>query len=515
MNLSVGVIGSSHGWEQLLLQEGVAFRRIEAGSDPSAFSVCVLARSPSAREREFLQEHLSGGGGVLAYAGHFAGIAGTSVLPTRIRYLHPGAGEVTFPAGLVDLDMAGAIAKEASHLRTDRNVFAVQAGPLSGGSVVLLPFDAGVAIVDTRSASRLFPTPSRRFSVERVSRVGKGEIRHLVHSALVFLHHARSLPYVHSWHFPGEAKGIFALRIDTDGAPRRDVDRLYEISLEHHTPFSWFVDVKSHESWLSRFGAMEGQEIGVHCYEHRVYRTYGENYASLQRARSLLGLVGVQARGFSAPYGIWHPVLAQAAHDVGFEYSSEFAFAYDTLPLRPPGPEIMPPPLQVPVHPICPGTLRRAGLTERHMAEYYSWVTDTKLRRGEPLFFYHHPSHRAWDVVRMVLDDAMAKGARPTTMGEYAGWWKRRILAPPAARCVDGRVILDAQPEAPPGLAVRIIAPGGAELMARPSCEISLGTLRGAARQPYGPPEDARRAREFHLRPALASIHAWMVRAVG
>jgi len=58
----------------------------------------------------------------------------------------------------------------------------------------------------------------------------------------------------------------------------------------------------------------------------------------------------------------------------------------------------------------------------------------------------------------MVLDDAMAKGARPTRWGSMrdggsGGYWRRRRPG------VLTEVILDAQPEAPPGLAVRIIAP--------------------------------------------------------
>ncbi|MEK7251361.1 MAG: hypothetical protein AAB209_13170, partial [Bacteroidota bacterium] len=148
---------------------------------------------------------------------------------------------------------------------------------------------------------------------------------------------------------------------------------------------------------------------------------------NISKARRKLEQAGISSPGFAAPFGIWNSELAKAIEKTVFEYSSEFSFAYDSLPVYPSNGEQTFLTLQVPIHPICIGSLRRIGYTEGQMKEYFRRVIEEKLLRDEPLFFYHHPTHHCCDVVQFIFQYVAEKGIENTTMLEYARWWKKRL----------------------------------------------------------------------------------------
>jgi hypothetical protein len=177
-----------------------------------------------------------------------------------VDYLLPDEDSPFASLSILDLGIEGDIPREARALRTQGNEFAVFAGELIGGVAVLAPFDPGALMSDSRAASKSFYSGRERLPAEHVSLVSKGEVRHFVHLALEYLHHARGLPYVHLWWFPASSENMVALRIDTDGAERRDIDDLYAISRELEVGFTWFMDMKSHEEMLPGFASMVGRE---------------------------------------------------------------------------------------------------------------------------------------------------------------------------------------------------------------------------------------------------------------
>jgi len=427
MMINVGLIGESSPWSQLLSQEGVPYGTVDMENfAPAEWSLVVVNRTIAHREREVIERYLGSGGAVLGFTGHLVRVCGIDGVIDRVEFLVSDGDDLFSDVHLLDLGVEGAIAREANALRTNRNVRALFAGPLGGGYAVVFPFDPAELTFDWRAASKCFYFGRDRLPYERVSLVSKGEVRHLLHRALEYLHHVRGLPYARLWPFPAGKRNLFAFRIDTDGAPKMDIERLHELASQYHISLSWYLDVKSHEQWLSHFGRFEKDEIGVHCYEHKVYPSYEGNLENILSAVRAMNLSGLKPKGFSAPFGEWNPSLARATDDLGFEYSSEFSYAYDTLPFYPEVEGIRSKALQIPIHPVCIGSMVRVGFVEKQMREYYRQNIELKLSRGEPLFYYHHPSHGCWSVVEEMFANVRRMGIDFTTMLDFASWWKCR-----------------------------------------------------------------------------------------
>lgn len=513
MKLNVGLITHSAMWEQLLEQEGVPFSHVEVEDLTNACSVLVVNRLLKSNEVKTVEQYLRSGGAVLGYADHLIGVCGTTTRRERIDYLVGDHEAIFSHVSLVDTEILADIPREANCMRTQHNTHAVFAGKLAEGYAVLLPFDAATLMCDVRAVDKNFYSDRERLPSERVSLVSKGELRHLMHDALQYLHHARNLPYVQAWYFPDGRRNLFAFRIDSDKGSRKEVDELYHVALENDVGMSWFLDVKSHEEWLQHFAFLTGQEVGVHCYEHRTYETYEGNLKNIAKAKHKLEQVGISSPGFTAPFGVWNTELAKAIDTVMFEYSSEFSFAYDSFPMYPSnGQQTFLTP-QIPVHPICIGSLQRVGYSETRMKEYFRRVIDAKLLRYEPLFFYHHPTHRHADVVRFIFQYVRQRGIGNTTMLDFARWWKKRLSYRFAIEFENGTCTVQSTKVPDDSLWLRIIRPDKAEGFVRPSREIDLNTLEWEPqRSDYLPPSDIRRIREFDPRGMLGDLFSALSR---
>lgn len=519
MRIRAALIGPSRAWEQLLLQEGFPYSVVDPRTQtlPDQYSVAIVHRDPDAAEREILGNYLRLGGALLGDVRHCAGIGGMGYREEYVQYIL-GEGKPPFRSlFLADLALSGAIPLEAADLRLSSNSYGVFAGPLSGGWAVLLPFDPGAALCDFRTGKKTFYSRYERLPAEQVSLVAKGEVRHIVREALEYLHLARGFPYVHLWYFPEDASNVFAFRVDSDAAPWNDVETLYRLAQERRLSLSWFLDVKSHESRLSHFAAMVGQEIGVHCYEHRVEHSTGANFSNFGKAKKILEAVGFKPEGFAAPFGIWTPDLAAVTQELGFRYSSEFSFAYDTLPLSPAtSTEVFGVP-QLPVHPICIGSLRQVGYTPRQMQEYFMMAVRWKMERREPLFFYHHPSHRGWETVSAILETSATKGVRSLTLGQFAHWWEQRLKVHPEIRTEGQWLHLDAASTIQSdesGVWMRVVRRGGQEAIIPLSGRVEFDHLTWSDPPAFTPPQDIHRIREFDPRRMLGDLYESMIRRI-
>ncbi len=512
MRLQIGLLGSSIQWEEVLSQEGVAWAVL---NDPDLYDVCsviVIAKPPDASERREIEAYLKRGGSILSFAGYLDGVAGTTTRKEQIDYI-VSYHDTVFPSiHLMDLGVIGGIPKEANCLRTQQNTHAVFAGGIGGGRGVLLPFDPAAVLADTRAANKQFYTPWDRLPSERVSAVSKGEVARLVHEALVYLHRESGLPYIHTWYFPFGGKNLFAFRIDTDKGSKAEIDKLCHLAVSNNIRMSLFADVRSHEDWLQHFAFLSGQEVGVHCYEHRTFETYEENLENITTAKRKLNQVGVSAPGFSAPYGIWNTGLARAIDTAGFEYSSEFSYAYDTLPFYPVTREKKYFTLQIPIHPVCIGSMLQVGYSADRMKEYFSRMIDMKLRRNEPLFFYHHPTHHAWDVVQSVFRTINDLQIQNMTFNEFAGWWRKRLFVQFDAEYRNSRLVLKSA-KRDESVWFRVIAPDGKEVLLGEDCDVTLTELEFSPKaDPVPPPDDIRRIREFDPRRELADLFTSITR---
>jgi hypothetical protein len=513
MKLRVGLLSASSSWEQILGQEGIPWGVVGAERlERDAWSVLIVNRHVSAGERSDIEDFLANGGAILGYSEHLAGVCGLSTIPRQVRYII-NESDAGWDVDLVFVRIKGSLPRNANTLRTDTGDHALFAGGFGGGWAVVLPFDAARLMTDARARSRMFYGQRERLPSERVSDVDKNQVRLIIRRGLEYLHHAQGLPYLHVWYYPHGFATVFGFRIDTDGGRQTDIDHLYRVGADRGISMTWFLDVGSHESWINRFGAMEGQEISLHCYTHATFSTQAENLNNIRKGKAAMESAGLSPPGFSAPYGIWNPGLANAIDASGFEYSSEFSYAYDTLPLYPESGGVRWNTLQVPVHPVCVGSMLRIGYTDEQMADYFVRSMKTKLQRSEPLFFYHHPSHQRWGVIEHLFDTVKENRIAAFSLADFARWWKHRGRTFIEASVAGDKLQVTTVP-ANDDVWLRVSMPGGREQLL--PCKEQVPDLSGCTawepRPGYGPPQDIRRVSEFDLRSSLGDVYNMLVR---
>jgi hypothetical protein len=138
-----------------------------------------------------------------------------------------------------------------------------------------------------------------------------------------------------------------------------------------------------------------------------------------------------------------------------------------------------------------------------------------KMRRHEPLFFYHHPSHQAWDTVKSIFGWAGKRGVVPMTLGGYARWWEERGKVRPEIRAegnwlrVDTTATIQA---AESGVWIRLVRNGGKEAIVPLSQRLELDLVSWSEPSPIQVPEDIRRVREFDPRRMLGKLFNSMIR---
>ncbi|TAK52502.1 MAG: hypothetical protein EPO24_15185, partial [Bacteroidetes bacterium] len=354
---------------------------------------------------------------------------GTTVTKKPCGSLLPSQKSIFNNTGLLDIFTDCWIPGNANELPALDGAFTTYVGELHEGIVIALPFDSGELFVDSRTQIKSFYSSGKRLPFEHVSLVSKGKVRKLVSRSLEYLHHKRGLPYIHKWYFPNQADSVFAFRIDTDYSNKNEIHKLYKCSLEHTIPFTWFVDTKSQQQFIEIYSRMREQEIALHCFEHETFQDYEQNKNNIRSALDLLRNVKLFPAGFAAPYGKWNDNLAKAIADYGFGYSSEFSYDYDDLPSFPLLHENPINVLQIPIHPISIGTLKRLGYTDDMMKKYFSHVIHEKLALHEPLILYHHPKDGHENVLCEIFQSVKQHQLPSVRFGEYASWWKQRAAA--------------------------------------------------------------------------------------
>jgi hypothetical protein len=516
VKIQIGLLKESAAWEQVCSQEGIPSDVVKPGNPRliDDYSVVVINRSLDSNERSAITRYLDDGGAVIGYAPFLSELASAPSRKERLEYLVGDQRSGMFDIALLDVAVEGHVPKEANVLRTGENTFGMFAGELLGGAAILLPFDPVDLMTDVRSANKRFYAVRERLPAERVSLVAKGELRHLLHRCFEYLHHVRKIPYIHIWYYPGGKKSVFAFRVDTDAGEKWEIDALYDVAKESGVGFSWFLDVRAHEQWLSHFLYMAGQETGIHCYEHQVFLTKEANLKNITKARRLVEGAGLSSEGFAAPFGMWNIGLAEAIDEAGFAFSSEFSCVYDSLPMYPEALGIVYHTLQIPVHPVSIGSLRRVGYTEKQMQDYYAAVIDRKLSRGEPLFFYTHPTHHSWETVRFLVRYVRERGIETATFGEVARWWKRRSLSKCVADTGTSRAAVSLQPvgNKADDLWLRVSRAPGVEALIPYASTLDFESIPWVPMGLSAPSADIRRTREFDPRSLVGDIYTEMMR---
>jgi hypothetical protein len=291
---------------------------------------------------------------------------------------------------------------------------------------LVVPFSLDDLILDDRKKRKRFYAKRDELPSELVNKVSKGRIRILVQALMEELHHKQKLPFVHKWYFPEKAKSVFIFRVDTDFCNSEDASMIFETCEKQNINGTWFLDIESEDRIENTYRKFASQEIGLHCDTHIVYESYQDNFKNLRSGLTKLKDHKFNPQGFAAPYGQWKSSLGKAVEALKFNYSSEFSLDYDNLPFYPLVDDHISEVLQIPVHPISTGRLRRSHFNTAEMKAYFRDVIKRNISLSLPVIIYHHPHHQLAEI----LDDFFVYinqiGLPKLTMLEYANWWKNR-----------------------------------------------------------------------------------------
>ncbi len=315
------------------------------------------------------------------------------------------------------------------------------------------PFDA---MLDRRSTQCQWGVTGLVLT-EQISRVDRRQIRHRIVARLRECIEQAGGVWMTLAPYPFPYRSAVSFRVDHDGYHPDDFHSTLAAIGDYTDATSHYLSGAAYESQPEVLRQLAGLDVGSHGYHHRVYHTEAENYDNVSRCIDVLRRSGLSPSGFTAPDGQYTPALAAALERLGIGHSSEIRLAYDDWPFWPDGSSV----LQIPVHPVSLGLflatvrgegVRRAAAAQqavRAATDYFRQVARAKYHAGEPVFFYGRSTGRLGhypQVLRAVFDTADTFAAVwPTTLTEFAAWWRARSKVRLQVESRDGRFTVSAE----------------------------------------------------------------------
>ena len=491
MNLRIGIDNCKPGWQIILKQIGVSFLQIAFAKEisPNDFSVIIITEKLNANEKQIISNYLNDGGAVL--------YADNAVEKTKIKKVRFLIAEEQTPfsnIGLVDVFSRINIPniKELKIIDLGLQIFAFKQD-----LNLILPFNINDLVLNSDSRRKRFYANRKELPSEIVSKISKAKLRKIVEKSLEYLHHKRYLPFVHLWHQPYIDKNLFIFRLDTDFCSKKDADEMYEICKNNNISATWFLDTDSDDR-LNNYATMHNQEMAIHCDKHFVYDDYEDNYNNIQKAEKKLKQCGIKATGFAAPFGDWNPSLDKALQKMELKYSSEFALNYDDLPFYQYCNNGFSNVLQIPIHPVSLGRLRRSHFNENEMLQYYLDLVNEKLKLREAVIIYHHPHHKHFDIFDKIFQFVNSQNFGNMNMDEFSNWWEERYKLEPEFQYVDNKLLVKYNSE---NVFIRISTNDGYAISQKSGIQIDKITLNPHFKSIMK--HDLKRIRKFHWRDLL------------
>lgn len=418
--LCIGVHHLGPDWAMVLDHIGVNFEEIDYSENlPASYSLIILNGFISNEEKRELITYLDEGCALLEVGEHHIFHDKANI---QYRSADTLINQSDMPAfahiPMVDLHDTVMVHKRSTLFEGMIHLSAMEKGYLGfiGANIPAL-------MQDLRYTRKRFYTNAGAFPDEIVSQVSKHDLLELLEIIMKELHFKQSLPFIQKWTSPAQ-EPVFCFRIDSDFGDRYSIDQLYELMAHHQIPATWFLHIKAHLKWLDRFKDFKGQELALHGFSHGTSNLTRKLRQNISKGLEELSNAGIQVSGYAAPYGITNEAHISVFSDFpALNYCSDFSFGYDGHPLNT---SLYGMPLQIPIHPICTGSLNRKGYETDQMLAYFSEVFAQKKLRHQPVLFYHHPLQvglEMWGLFfKKVLDDTYHK----MTFDDYAKFWLKR-----------------------------------------------------------------------------------------
>ena len=428
MKILIGLYRSQPGWQIVLQQEGLQYEiiKLEKPISIESYSVLIINDVLDNEQYSRVKEFAQNGGAVLFSSSAYAKTTNNKFRSKNIKYLVMPSDSIFAELGLIDFHTKFIQLSDKSFEIIDRTLN-VQSQKVGKGHILFIPFDVNAVILDTNSIRKKIWVERKELPSEIVAKVSKGKIRKILSKILEFLYLQRDLPFVQLWQFPKTWKNLFMFRVDTDHCSTRQALEFHKICKKNNICGTWFVDTVSKETLKNAYKKMDDQEIALHCRRHLVFHDYKTNLENIKNGLEDLKEVGIEVTGFAAPFGDWNENLAKVLEKFDFDYSSEFTLDYDDLPFYPYIQGKKSSVLQIPIHPVSTGRLRRSHFTDEEKWQYFKKFIDRQIALNDPIFIYHHPSHDQLNLFNKVFEYINSKNINKMNYKEFSDWWKKRL----------------------------------------------------------------------------------------
>ncbi|SMO33973.1 polysaccharide deacetylase family protein [Gracilimonas mengyeensis] len=417
--LCIGLLHLSPEWTALMDQLGLWYHEVNFSLDLSThYSVIIINDQTNREQLAKLESYVKAGGAILEVSAFHPFTPAGEIRKSYQKTVYRNTEDTAF-THLPYLDLYNKVG-----LHKQSGIFEGLVHFQNKKDGQLAYFGANIAelMQDTEYKRKRFYSAEHTPPDEIVSQVSKHTLAGLFEAVLKELHFKQGLPLVQKWISPTQ-KPVFGFRIDSDFGDMESIEGLYEVLKRYQIKATWFLHVQAHENWLDYFHQFDNQEIALHGYRHGTSKHSSKVLQNLSHGKELLEEAGYGLTGFCAPYGIYNEALQKALENFDFSYSSEFTFAYDGLPIQITAQKQ---PIQIPIHPICTGSMRRRRYTPNQMSAYFLQVMARKAARFEPVFLYHHPLQPGLHTLEPVFQKVQDANFENLTFDEYARFWKKR-----------------------------------------------------------------------------------------
>jgi len=505
MKLKVGSIGIQPGYKIVLEQEGIPYTIIPFEQEFSSTEYPVLIIDYLLPEYEWnkIVDYVREGGILLINADSYNKIFQEEIKYKKVKYLIPQKNSIYSEIGLIDIYRKISYPKSNTVEPVDKNLY-IFAKRLEHGKIFVLPFSVNELIADWSSKRKKFYAKRKELPSEIVATVSKNKIREIVRVSLEHLFHSQNLPFISKWYYPNGNEKAFLFRVDTDFCSQNDAEDFYKICENHGINSTWFVDTESKKR-LKNFYSRLSAEVALHCKEHKIFKDYEKNYNNIKSGIADLQDAGIETKGFAAPFGEWNPALAKVLEAYDFEYSSEFTIDYDNLPFYPYYENRFSDVLQIPIHPVSLGRLRRSHFKQEEMLNYYELILQKKNSKFEPVIFYHHPHHRNFSVFDKLFNHVSASDFWNPTFHEFSEWWGRRNQISLDPKYKDGKIFINK--DYCDYIKISTDQKKYKILKAKPEIDIDKLVLNKKSLDDY--PPDIDKIRDFTWRDLLYNFETW------
>lgn len=281
--------------------------------------------------------------------------------------------------------------------------------------------------------------------------IDKEKILRFLRKILIEAFRLAELPYIHPWYYPTFSPTVFLFRQDIDYVDEKGVKNLLEITRKYGIKGTYFVNISGEEEFEDDIGHLKlkkpttperkeilqrllahGNELANHGYWHYVFDNSEENYKNIRKCSNYLKkLFGIKEKGFAAPGGTWHSVLAKAIDRNNFLYASNNTLGCGGFPYYPycSGEKVKT--LEIPFNPVCAASFEPVIQSSdiEKLKKFYLGYINQQINNNEPITIMGHP-HLLGKIAKtffpLIFNKIVRLKIPNYTLEQFATWWKER-----------------------------------------------------------------------------------------